>query len=53
MDEFKFYIKMHADDVKMEQHGDVCRIYFRSRGVVDSVRKLIDDLIIYVKYRDR
>ena len=53
MDEFKYYIDVSGNDIKLEQRDGTHRIYFRNRGVIDIVRKLVEDLKIYVKYRDR
>lgn len=54
MSEFKFYIDIPTSDIKLEDNdkGGI-RIYFRSRGVVGTVLKLMEDLKIYAKYHDR
>lgn len=53
MDEFKLYIDVPMKDIKLEQRGDAYRIHFRNNGAVRLLGKLIDDLIIYAKYRNR
>lgn len=52
--EFKYYIDVPSHDILLEENGKGgIRIYFRSRGVIDTVLKLMEDLRIYAKYRDR
>lgn len=53
MSEFKFYIDIPDGDVKIEERDGKRRIYFRSRGVVGAVLKLMEDLKIYAKYHNR
>ena len=54
MDEFKYYIDIPSSDIQLEENdkGGI-RIYFRSRGVIGAVFKLIEDLKIYAKYHER
>ena len=54
MNEFKFYIDAPSSDIQLEENdrGDI-RVYFRNRDVIDTVLKLMEDLKIYAKYRDR
>jgi hypothetical protein len=53
MGDFKFHIDVSTDDVRIEQRDGTHRIYFRNRGVIDIVRKLVDDLRVYARYRVR